>query len=175
MGRGLRTLVKRLAAVVQVAAAAILCGFYIVVAGFAIAQGVEAVTSRSSFATPASEASAMFVVAALAAVAVAVLIASIPLPVRRCVARTAVLVTVAAGVSGLGAAAAVGVGAEPCEEFRFDPGRWRAALDRPDSPGRVSKAERIAGAVVRCRTVEGASHAEVQRLLGGSGSNRRTN
>lgn len=172
MGRGLRTLVKRLAAVVQVAAAAILCGFYIVVAGFAIAQGVEAVTSRSSFATPASEASAMFVVAALAAVAVAVLIASIPLPVRRCVARTAVLVTVAAGVSGLGAAAAVGVGAEPCEEFRFDPGRWRAVLDRPDSQVGFP---RPSGSPVRwCAAVRSRERA-TRRCSDCSGSNRRTN
>lgn len=42
------------------------------------------------------------------------------------------------------------------------------ALDRPDSPRQTSEAERLAHAVIRCRTVDGATRAQVRRLLGGA-------
>ena len=152
----------------QVAATTVVCVSYVAVAVVAIAAGLDDLSSRSTFATPAGEAGFMIGIAALAVMALAVLAATLPLPVRRRVTTTAALAAVIAAVGGLGAAGAVAVGVYSCEDFRFDRSRWEAALDRPDSPRQTSEAERLAHAVIRCRTVDGATRAQVRRLLGGA-------
>ncbi len=70
------------------------------------------------------------------------------------------------GVTGAGAAVAISVGQDECDDFRFERAQWRAALRAPDPHGRTSKAERMAEAVVRCGTVDGATRPRVQRVLG---------
>lgn len=158
---------------VQAGAAAVLCASYVAVACVAFTNGLDALASRSTFATPTSDAGLSFVVAALAALATAALLVAIPLPIRPAHAAIAAIAALA-GAGGAGAAVAVGVSGDSCQDFRFDRDRWNAALGGADPPGRTSDAERLGEAIVRCDTVNGAGRATVRRLLGGPANNRHT-
>ncbi|MDP2710673.1 MAG: hypothetical protein Q8O56_05595 [Solirubrobacteraceae bacterium] len=152
---------------VQAGAVLVLCASYVAVAGLAITSAVGALVSQPAFATPGSDAGRGVLVAVIAATALAAMIVAIPMPGRRMAARVSAIVAiaVAAGI-GVGGAVAVGVSGDACERFAFDQQRWRAALDRPDAPGRTSEAERLARAIDRCGTVDGAGRTTVRRLLG---------
>lgn len=155
---------------VQVAAVVVLLVAYVAVAMLAVGAGVDGLASQSTFATPRRGAVLAFVLAALAAAASGVVLVAIP---RR---GSALLVTIMAAVAavavvgGLGAAVAASASGDPCRAFEFDSSRWRAAL----AESRMSEAERLARAIIRCDTIDGAGRAEVRQLLGGSWSNRRT-
>jgi hypothetical protein len=158
------------AGAVEHGAVVVLLVAYVAVAAFAVGAGFDGLASQSTFATPRREAVLAFVLAALAAAASGVVLVAIP---RR---SSAGLVTIAAGVAavavvgGLGAAVAASASGDPCRAFEFDRSRWRAAL----AEGRMSEAERLARAIIRCDTIDGASRFKVRQLLGGSWSNRRT-
>lgn len=155
---------------IQVAAVVVLLVAYVAVAVYAVRAGVDGLASQSTFATPRREAVLAFVLAALAAAASGVVLVAIP---RR---GSAVLMTIATGVAtvavvvALGAAVAASASGDPCQALKFDRSRWRAAL----AEDRMSEAERLARAIIRCDTIDGAGRAEVRQLLGGSWSNRRT-
>lgn len=159
---------------VQVAAVVVLCASYVVGGALAIARGVDALASQPTYATPRSAAITAFLIAAIAAAAIAAVIVSIPMSRRRALVKISAIVVVVAAAGAVGGAVAAGASGDPCEEFEFDRARWRAALGGPDAVGTMSEAERIARAIERCRTVDGARRANVRRLLGGSQSNQRT-
>lgn len=152
---------------VQAGAVLVLLASYAALAVVAIVSGADAVGSVPVTATPPAQAAAPFVVAAIALAALCAVMAAIPLPLRSAAVRRVAVVLAAIGAAaGLVAATAVGAGGDPCEDFRFDPARWRASLAGPDPPGRISEAELIARAVVRCRSVNDARRTRVRRLLG---------
>ena len=160
---------KRAAGGLQMAAAAATVAFYALVTAVAAERGLDALRSRSSLATPAEDAGVWLVVAAGAALTVAVLVAALPLRLPRGALMLAVVGVMTAGVTSAGIAVAVTVGEDECDDFRFERAEWRAALRAPDPPGKTSKAERMADAIVRCGTVDGATRPEVQRSLGPPG------
>lgn len=159
---------------VQIVAVVVLCASYVVAGALAIAQGVDALASQPTYATPRSAASSAFLIAAIAVAAIAAVIVSIPMAGRRAFARISATVAVIAAAGAVGVAVAVGASRNPCEAFHLDRQRWGAALGGADSVGGMSEAERIARAIERCRTVDGASRATVRGLLGGSQSSKRT-
>ncbi len=158
---------------IQVAAVVMLCVAYVGGGALALAGAAAALGSQATFATPRSEATTAFLMAAIAAAAVAAVLVAIPLSGRRALARMAAVVFMIAAAGGVGGAVAAGASRDPCEAFEFDRSRWRTALAGPDAVGTTSDAERIARAIDRCRTVDGATRADVRRLLGGSQSGRR--
>lgn len=159
---------------VQVVAVVVLCASYVVVGALAIASAIGALASQPAYATPRSAAVSAFLIAAIAAAATAAVIVSIPMSRRRAlVRRMSAIVVMIGAVGAVGGAVAAGASPDPCEAFDFDRARWRAALGGADSVGRMSEAERIARAIERCRTVDGASRAKVRALLGGSQSSKR--
>ncbi len=160
---------------VEVVAIVVLCASYVVVGALAIASGMGALASQSAYATPRSAAISAFLIAAIAAAAIAALIISIPISRRRALVRRISASVVMIGALGaVGGAVAAGASRDPCEAFDLDRARWRAALGGADSVGRMSEAERIARAIERCRTVDGASRAKIRELLGGSQGIKRT-
>ena len=157
----------------QVGAVVVLCSSYVVGAALAIARGVDALASQPAYATPRSTAITAFVIAAIAAAAIAAVIVSLPTSERRFLVKISAIVVLIGAAGAVGGAVAA-ASRDPCEAFEFDRSRWRAALGGPDSVGRMSDAERIARAIDRCRTVDGATRAMVRWLLGGSQSSKRT-
>jgi len=158
----------------QVCAVVLLCASYVVVGALATAWGLDALASQAAFATPRGVAVGAFVLAALAATAIAAVIVAIPISSRRTVLKISATAVVLAAAGGIAGAVAAGVSRDPCEAFEFDRSRWRAALAAPDPVGTMSDAERIARAVDRCRTVDGATRAQVRLLLGGAQSSDTT-
>jgi hypothetical protein len=75
---------------------------------------------------------------------------------------------VVTGVVGGLAAIAIGAGTDTCDRFRVDPARWISAQHAQSGDAR-----RMARAIDRCGTIDGADRATVRRLLGGSNSSAR--
>jgi hypothetical protein len=78
----------------------------------------------------------------------------------------AVLLLATAGTATGAGALAAQVDPRGCRDFRFDPERWQRALASPDDDRESAPSERLAAAVVRCRTVAGATRDEVRAALG---------
>jgi len=160
---------KGIVGAVQVVAGTLLAAAYVVIAAHAVLTGFDSVASRSTFGTLATDdASSSFVTAAAAVLAIAALIATVPLPVRRRVAMLGALAAGFVATGAVGTALAVAVNVDSCQDFKFEPDRWQAALRAGDHPGERSDAERIARAIARCATVRGASRRRVRRFLGGA-------
>jgi hypothetical protein len=151
---------------VQMASSAVVVLACAVVAVFGTREAIEALGSRSTLATPAEEAGLWLAAVAIAALGIAALVAVLPLSLRRATVTFAAAATTILGLASGGAAVAVTVGQDSCDDFEFDRGRWRAALGGPDPVGERSKAELMADAIVRCGTVDDATRAEVERRLG---------
>lgn len=151
---------------VQLAAAAVTLAFYAFVVVRSLAEAIDALGSRSTLGVSPSEAGGRLLVVAAAFAAIAFVIAALPIAVGR---RGVVAVVAAVGAAAVGALAAgtyLAVGRDQCRDFRFDRTRWERALGAPDPMGTVSDAEQMGRAIVRCDTVDGATRAEVARLLG---------
>jgi len=155
---------------IQVAAVVMLCASYVVGGALALASAADALASQSTFATPRSEAITAFLIAAIAAAAFAAVLVAVPISGRRGLVKMTAVVFVIAAAGGVGGAVAAGASRDPCKAFEFDRSRWRTALAGPDAAGTTSDAERIARAIDRCGTVDGATRTDVRRLLGGSQS-----
>lgn len=163
------------AGAIQVAAVVMLCASNVVGGALALASAADALASQPTFATPRSEAITAFLLAAIAATASAAVLVAVPTSFRRRgLVKMAAIVVMIAAAGGVGGAVAAGASRDPCEAFEFDRSRWRTALAGPDAAGKTSDAERIARAIDRCRTIDGATRTQVRRLLGGSQSSKRT-
>lgn len=162
------------AGAIQVAAVVMLCASYVVGGALALASAADAPASQSTFATPRSEAITAFLLAAIAATAFAAVLVAVPISGRRGLVKMTAIAVMIAAAGGVGGAVAAGASRDPCEAFEFDRSRWRTALAGPDAAGKTSDAERIARAIDRCRTIDGATRTRVRRLLGGSQSSKRT-
>lgn len=127
---------------------------------------------RWLFAPAAFAAMIAFLMAAIAAAAFAAVLVAVPISGRRGLVKMTATVVMAAAAGGVGGAVAAGASSDPCEAFEFERSRWRAALAGPDAVGKTSDAERIARAIDRCRSIDGASRTKVRRLLGGSQSSK---
>lgn len=145
--------------VVQYAAVLALGGCYLAVAAVALAWGIDELGTRREYATPASHSAPGLVSAALALLAIAILAVALPVRTRRRRVAAAVLGAALLGAGALLGTAGAAAVIDPCESFRFDRDRWRAELG-------VNDAERLARALARCGTLDGASKARVRRMLG---------
>ncbi|MGH2918352.1 MAG: hypothetical protein ACRDLS_07110 [Solirubrobacteraceae bacterium] len=148
-----------IAGALQLASAVAVGGCYVAVVGYGVAAGIDSLASRRAYATPAIETAPAFVLALLALLAVGLLVAALPFAARRRRLAVGALVGTVAGAVGLAATTAAAAVVDPCDTFRFDRDRWRA--DVRDYDG-----ERLGDAIARCDTLDGASHAQVRRMLG---------
>ncbi len=145
-----------------VAATVLTAGVYAVLAVLAACQAADAVATRDTLGTSSYVAAFWLVVVAGCALALAALVAAVPLPAPRRVVAAAAVSGVAAALAGAGAAAAT-ARHDSCGDFRFDSARWRAAVTV--DPARAD-GDALASAIVRCHTFTGASPAAVRRALG---------
>jgi hypothetical protein len=132
----------------------------------------DARDAQEALGTSAAEVAASAVLGVVAVLALACMAVALPLSVRRATLVGVVSLLGVLAAAGV-AAAAVAASRDGCEAFRFDRARWRAELKTPDTePGRVSGAERIARAVVRCGVFDRAGTREIRRRLGPPTSKR---
>ncbi len=150
--------------VAEVTATAFLVVYYAVLAAVAGARGLEAIRAQESHGVVPAEASAWLVIAAVGLAALGMLVALSMVPVSRRLHVAVTAVAAAGALAAAGLATAVAAGPDRCERFRFDPAIWRATLDA--TAGIDEPRERMADALVACRTLRGARRAEVARLLG---------
>lgn len=144
----------------EAAAFALVVGLGLAIGVYALVQGIAELAVRDSFGTPSGEIAFNFVVTALAFSGVVLLLASVPLPRRR--AWQAVGGAAGATVAAALAAVAINVGPDGCGGFQPDAAQWRADLRQ----GGNDDTQAISAALVRCRTLDGATRAEVRALLG---------
>lgn len=137
------------------------------------ARGFDVLASRATLGVPPGEVAGQFGMAACAALMVAAVVAAIPAGRLGLPAAAAAAAIGAAAVAAGGASVAVAVDGDRCGTFRFESERWRAALQVRDRRGQLSDAERMAEAIVRCRTFAGATRAQVRRELGPAHVERR--
>jgi hypothetical protein len=139
-------------------------GLHLALASLAVVEAADAWRARPAFATDPDDTAWWLAVAVAALLVLAALLACLGLPVRRAAIATAIALLGAAGVAGV-AGAVVSASADDCGGFRFSPERWRQAIDR--GGGREEdEAVALADALVRCRTLDGRTRADVRRLLG---------
>lgn len=148
---------------VQIAAVVGLCAFYAAVALYGFGVGIGDFATRAAIGTPATDIGASLAVGGGAVIAIGVLLAAVPLPVRKRTASVVAAVTVVAGLGGVAGAGAVGAVTDTCDAFRPDPARWRMALRAHSTDAR-----RMARAIDNCGTIDGARRQTVRGLLGGS-------
>lgn len=99
---------------------------------------------------------------AVALIAIALLLAAIPLPVSDVAARTLVVTCVGPAVLLVGGAVVVQDTTVGCGGYELDAARWRADVRR----GGTDETLAMAAALVRCDTLDGTTRAEVRELLG---------
>lgn len=145
--------------VLQFAAAVAVGGCYVAVVGYGLAAGIDSLASRRAYATPAIETAPALVLAFLALLAVGILVAALPVAAQRRRMVIGALVSTVAGAVGLAATTGVAAVVDPCGTFRFDRDRWRANVRDHDG-------EALGDAIARCETLDGASQAQVRRMLG---------
>lgn len=152
--RGLRWL--------QAGSVAVLLGLgaLLVVRGATIA--LDEVSLGAPVATSGDALPNGMVYVAVALIAIALLLAAIPLPVSEVAARTLVVTCVGPAALLVGGAVLVQETTVGCGGHELDAARWQADVRRGGTDETLS----MAAALVRCDTLDGATRAEVRELLG---------
>lgn len=99
---------------------------------------------------------------AAALIAIALLLAALPLPVSDVAARTLVVTCVGPAVFLVGGAVAVQESTASCGSYELDRARWQADIPQGGTDATLAMAKALA----RCDTLDGATRAEVRELLG---------